>query len=304
MIPTQDFSTGTARRCLLGSAIVAFAAALGSQACMAQAAFNAPADSSKAASAAFGLDGLAAKGAVLASLDPMAAEMRKLLPDASARRGFDIGLAVAEGQTLPGPGKQRTHDSLLAGEREGFSIAVAYTLARNRLAAAKTGTGREDGSKPVSDDPDLAADAVRAHNRVRSEAMPSPSPALPRMSWSSSAAGVAQGWADKCQFMHNPQRGNLGENLFATTDKSSMLAVVEHWASEVAAYDHEDATCGGGGSGITCSHYTQIVWRGSVGLGCGMKTCASGNPFGGSAPWQFWVCNYSPPGNVVGESPY
>ena len=31
--------------------------------------------------------------------------------------GFDIGLAAAEGQTAPGPGKQRIHDSLTLEQR-------------------------------------------------------------------------------------------------------------------------------------------------------------------------------------------
>ena len=289
---------------LLGSAVVGFALAFAPQAGIAQAAFNAPADASRVASSAFGLDGLAAKGTVLASQDPMAAEIRKLLADASARRGFDIGLAVAEGQTLPGPGKQRIHDSLLPGEQESYSIAVAYSLARNRLAAAKAGAAIGNGSNPGGDDAVLAADAVMAHNAVRSAAMPAPDPVLPPMAWNSATARVAQGWADKCQFMHNPQRGSLGENLFATTNKSSMPAVVDQWSNEAAAYDYASGTCSNAGEGNTCSHYTQIVWRDSIGLGCGMKNCATGNPFGGSGSWQFWVCNYSPPGNVVGESPY
>jgi hypothetical protein len=86
------------------------------------------------------VNALAAKGEAIANQDPLAIELRNLQPEGSARRGFDIGMAAAEGQTLPGPGKQRIHDSLSADEQGGFSIAVSFSLERNRNAKlAETG---------------------------------------------------------------------------------------------------------------------------------------------------------------------
>jgi hypothetical protein len=41
-------------------------------------------------------------------------------------------MAAAEGQTAPGPGKQRIHDSLGVVEQGGFDIAVSFSLERNR----------------------------------------------------------------------------------------------------------------------------------------------------------------------------
>lgn len=78
------------------------------------------------------LDVLAAKGEVIASQDPLAAELRLREPAGPARRGFDIGMAAAEGHTLPGPNKQKMHDSLLPAQQGGFSTAVAFSLERNR----------------------------------------------------------------------------------------------------------------------------------------------------------------------------
>ena len=265
-----------------GSAIVGIAVAFAPQWARAQ-------------PAAFDLDVLAARGGVLVQQDRLVAEMRSMLPDDSARRGFDIGLAAAEGQTLPGPGKQRIHDSLPRAQQEGYATAVIYSLARNRLAAPQAG---------AVDNPALAAEAVDAHNKVRAEAVPPPVPALLPMQWSTTAAVVAQGWADHCQFMHNPQRGSLGENLYASVTKTAISAAVAEWANESAAYDYGDNSCNTQGNGNSCAHYTQIVWRNSVGLGCAMKNCATGSPFGGSGTWQLWICNYSPPGNVLGERPY
>ena len=77
---------------------------------------------------------LAAKGEAIANQDPLSTELRNQQPDDSSRRGFDIGMAAAEGQTAPGPGKQRIHDSLMPAEQRGFEIAVAFSLERNRNA--------------------------------------------------------------------------------------------------------------------------------------------------------------------------
>ena len=43
-------------------------------------------------------------------------------------------MAAAEGQTLPGPGKQKIHDSLPPAEQRGFNIAVSFSLEPNRNA--------------------------------------------------------------------------------------------------------------------------------------------------------------------------
>ena len=80
------------------------------------------------------VSGLAAKGEAIASKDPLAVELRSREQNDSGRRGFDIGMAAAEGDTAPGPGKQRIHDSLTPAEQGGFTTAVTFSLERNRNA--------------------------------------------------------------------------------------------------------------------------------------------------------------------------
>ena len=81
------------------------------------------------------LDALAARGEVLANEDPLALELRNQQRDDAARRGFDIGMAAAEGHTEPGPGKQRIHDVLLSpSEQPGYKVAVEFSIERNRYA--------------------------------------------------------------------------------------------------------------------------------------------------------------------------
>ena len=53
-----------------------------------------------------------------------------------------------------------------------------------------------------------------------------------------------------------------------------------------------------------CGHYTQIVWRSTGFLGCGIENCTRNSPCGASFPnWSLVVCNYQPRGNN-GQRPY
>ncbi len=93
------------------------------------------------------LNDLAARGDAVAMQDPLAAELRSRESEGPSRRGFDIGMAAAEGQTAPGPGKQRIHDLLSPAEQGGFNTAVAFSLERNRnadLAAKGAAIARVD----------------------------------------------------------------------------------------------------------------------------------------------------------------
>ena len=81
------------------------------------------------------MDALAARGKALANEDPLAVELRNQQPEGPARRGFDIGMGIAEGQTLPGPGKDRICASLPRGEPQGCSTAVLFSVDRNRYKA-------------------------------------------------------------------------------------------------------------------------------------------------------------------------
>lgn len=143
---------------------------------------------------------------------------------------------------------------------------------------------------------------VAAHNAQRAAVMPAPSTALPEVTWSATVAATAQAWADRCNFQHNAASG-YGENLFASAGggaPDTPTEVVADWVSEKADYTYSTNTCA---AGKACGHYTQVVWRSSVRIGCAQKTCTTGSPFG-SGTWSFILCNYDPPGNFVGQKPY
>ncbi|KAJ3700413.1 hypothetical protein LUZ61_004118 [Rhynchospora tenuis] len=96
-----------------------------------------------------------------------------------------------------------------------------------------------------------------------------------------------------CALIHSG--GPYGENLAWSSGKDySTTDAVKSWVNEKDNYDYSTNTCV---EGQQCGHYTQVVWRKSVKLGCAKVACD--NDAG-----TFIICNYDPPGNYAGERPY
>ncbi len=163
---------------------------------------------------------------------------------------------------------------------------------------AGTGTGSGDDGSGAGE-PAAESGITAAHNAVRASVMPAANPAIPALTWSSTVAAAAQTWASGCSFAHGGV-GSYGQNIYAGSGDTAPADVVAAWAAESTSYDYATNSCA---SGATCGHYTQVVWRDSTQLGCGVATCTTGSPFG-SGSWQLWVCDYAPAGNVDGQSPY
>jgi len=167
-------------------------------------------------------------------------------------------------------------------------------------AITGSGGGAAGGGPSGGGGPTLEAwqqEYVDAHNTARRVATPAPSPALPQVGWNAEAAAFARLGADRCIFEHRSQN-QYGENLHASSAESTPTDIVEAWDSEKAQYTYATNRCSG-----VCGHYTQVVWRGSVGIGCATARCTINSPFGNGA-WWLTACNYAPPGNYVGQKPY
>ena len=147
------------------------------------------------------------------------------------------------------------------------------------------------------------AGMTAAHNAVRDALV---GEGLPQLTWSDTLADVAQAFAellaaDGCAFYHSG--GDYGENLamFGGQDATAQQ-VVDLWESEQPCYTYGrfmmgDVCTDNCDADGQCGHYTQLVWRATLQVGCGVADCSGGF-------WEIWVCNYSPAGNVVGQYPY
>ena len=136
---------------------------------------------------------------------------------------------------------------------------------------------------------DLVENCLHAHNVVRAQL------GEEQLKWSQPLASEAQWWANelasKNQFHHEPDR-SWGQNLFLIEGGfSSPEQAIAAWASEANAYDHQQNKC----VGNMCGHYTQLVWRSTKEVGCA-------HAWRGER--EVWVCDYFPPGNVVGQRPF
>lgn len=129
-----------------------------------------------------------------------------------------------------------------------------------------------------------------SHNHYRQELN------LPPLTWSDELASSAREWADQLaaskSFRHSTTKH--GENLWmGTAGAYTQKDMVDSWGSEKQYYQHE-TYLKVPPAGVV-GHYTQIIWRNTTRVGCGIAS------FSGQ---EVLVCQYDPPGNWVGQRPY
>jgi pathogenesis-related protein 1 len=137
---------------------------------------------------------------------------------------------------------------------------------------------------------------LQAHNKARAEVGVSP------LRWSKELAIYAQAWAAhlasaECRLEHRPRSGTwkqvYGENLFmGTAGYYDVADAVKAWEGEKTYYSGEPLNYS---NWKDSGHYTQVVWKDTTHVGCAKAEC-KGN--------MLVVCNYDPPGNVLGQKPY
>ncbi|KAF8536716.1 CAP domain-containing protein, partial [Trichophaea hybrida] len=116
------------------------------------------------------------------------------------------------------------------------------------------------------------------------------------LTWNPYLASRAQDWADRCDKVHSG--APVGENLGA--NYRDVGHVCHAWGrNERPLYDYA--------AGVMTpknGHFTQMVWKGTREVGCGVTECFpeiyhhAVYPY---APQKMYVCQYWPPGNVIGR---
>jgi pathogenesis-related protein 1 len=163
--------------------------------------------------------------------------------------------------------------------RAGLILMLAGT------AGAQSRNSKAQENAPPSNT--LAGEMLALHNAIRIETK------LPPLQWSGTLAGYAQKWANMLQATnrttHSPN-SPYGENIFVTGAGSVPSLAIEEWASESRDYSYPTNSCKG-----VCGHYTQLIWRNTRTIGCGLAR---------GPQRDIWVCSYDPPGNYKDEWPY
>ncbi|XP_065872044.1 pathogenesis-related protein 1-like [Euphorbia lathyris] len=142
---------------------------------------------------------------------------------------------------------------------------------------------------PVINAHDHPIDYLKPQNAAREEVGIGP------LIWDENLVIYAQDYLNTllhdCELVHSG--GPYGENLAWGSGDLSAMDAVTMWVDEKQCYDYEANSCA---TDQACGHYTQVVWRDSLRVGCAKFTCNTGGTIVG--------CNYDPPGNYVGERPY
>lgn len=195
-----------------------------------------------------------------------------------------------------GIGKTRTTSSAAL-----LAMFLAVQSGCGSDGTTTTASTSQGGNASTEDGPNLvSAEFVTAHNAVR-EAVAEPEDypgnwtSLAPVTWSETVASTAEDWAShlandlNCSLEHDTASG-YGENL-AMGSRMIPSTAVQLWASEDSDYSFDPSYAFDPNTG----HYTQIVWRKSVEIGCGIASCDTATVV---------CCRYSPAGNVIGQQPY
>ena len=202
------------------------------------------------------------------------------------------------------------NNSGTAGSSGAGAAGSAGTTGAGGGGNATGGGGQAGGSmtNPLTQDQINAF--VDAHNQARSGPLtPPPSPPLPPVSWDAILADSVYTYATRCQgttglLSHNANRstdyqalggsGYVGENIYGSSGRGGATpdAAMALWMSEASSYDYASGNIGSAG------HYTQVVWRDSVRIGCAIVDCPA------LTYHNTVICDYAPGGNITGHKPY
>lgn len=154
--------------------------------------------------------------------------------------------------------------------------------------ALSTNSEVETGSKFTAAQ---ANEMVKRHNEYRKAV------GVADLKWSNEVAAYAQKWANhlaktSCELEHRSTH-EYGENLFWGYGKAyTPTEITDDWGSEKRYWRGGKITLR---NFSKVGHYTQMIWHSSTEIGCGQATCSDGS--------VITVCNYNPPGNVIGQVP-
>ena len=177
---------------------------------------------------------------------------------------------------------------------------------------------RADDAPGGTGEPSNLTGMTLYHNQVRAavDTTGVAGGALPYVQWDPNLEALAAAWVAQCIDTDNnglvdhsssASRTNaagyayVGENIYAGSGPVTAHDAVFGtfgWQTEGAYYTYATNTCSGSSPSGTCGHYTQLVWRDTLHIGCALYDCPN-------LTYHYSVvCNYGPGGNIGNEQPY
>ncbi len=135
-------------------------------------------------------------------------------------------------------------------------------------------------------------DALNRIKQIRAEV------GLPPLEWDCQLAEAAQRWAEYLAehglFEHEPN-SPYGENLYMVYGSiPTLVEAIEDWYEEKKNFKLGADWCK---NFQEVGHYTQLVWKDTTKIGCGMAKYKGKNAY-------VIVCKFYPPGNICNELPF
>ncbi|WPH04028.1 Hypothetical protein R9X50_00691200 [Acrodontium crateriforme] len=152
-------------------------------------------------------------------------------------------------------------------------------------APSQSSAATSNPSAPASDSVQDVSTWIHNQHRANHSA--------PAIEWDSDLANAAQTTANTCVFAHSLNVNGLsyGQNI---AWGGNIWNAHDGWYQEYTIYPFDTPGNGGG----DWQHFSQMVWKATEKIGCGLSQC--------DGDTMFFVCNYAGAGNVIfeGADPY
>jgi hypothetical protein len=173
-------------------------------------------------------------------------------------------------------------------------LLAACNSSRPPWADGRMVTEERTGSGEAQDLGRLESRLLAVHNRERSATGARP------LAWDPGLAAAAAAYGPALERLgklaHSPlgARPGQGENLWMGTRGAYQLEeMAGSWADEKSLFRPGIfPTVSTSREWSDVGHYTQMIWKGTSRVGCAVHK---------TRKWDFLICRYSPPGNVVGQ---
>ncbi|EER29831.1 SCP-like extracellular family protein [Coccidioides posadasii C735 delta SOWgp] len=153
----------------------------------------------------------------------------------------------------------------------------------------------EPTSPQFSSDEVFKTSILNATNSLRRQHDANP------LTWNNTLAETAHDWGEQCRLRHSFSPS--GENLAA--GYPNITSVMTAWAQ-----GREKVSFNNPKYNEETSQFTQLVWKSTKSVGCGRHNCGSagmhpkGHHSEKKALGWYVVCEYYPPGNIIGGNQF